>query len=207
MAVFVTAPWWWAIGCVYDPDDRCSPGQVVIEHDRCACAPGLVAIDGVCQGCPENELEQNGACVCVEGYVRDGAGLPCLEAAPGLGIECSDDTDCTEDPFTYCRPDPAGDYCTSSDCSSSDDCSGGYACDSDETPAYCMRPPLGQSAPCASDDDCADYEADFCVPVGNVCLVQGCGDGSVECFEGWTCCDLSSFGQPTLCLPEGECPI
>jgi hypothetical protein len=179
---------------------------VVISHDRCACEPGLVAVDGVCQSCPENELEQSGVCVCEEGFIRAADGQPCVEEAPGLGIACSDDADCEEAPFTHCQPHPAGDYCTQSDCSTSADCAGGFACDTEASPPYCKRPPVGQSTPCTSSADCADFEATFCVPVGNVCLVQGCGDGEIECFEGWVCCDLTRFGQPTTCVPDGECP-
>lgn len=200
------APCSWIAGCVYDPDDRCSPGQVVVEHDRCACEPGLVAIDGVCQPCPENELEENGVCVCVEGYTRPAEGSECVSATPGLGVACEDAADCATEPFTHCQADAAGDYCTATGCAGSAECPGGYACETDASPPYCKRPPVGQSAPCASQDDCAGYEATFCVPQGNVCLVQGCGADGVECFEGWICCDLTVFGFPMVCVPEGECP-
>jgi hypothetical protein len=195
------------VGCVYDADDRCSPGQVIVSHDRCACAPGLVAIDGVCQACPEHEVEQNGSCVCEQGYTRADESSACVEDVPGLGVACSDDVDCAEAPFTHCQADPAGDYCTATGCGSTADCAAGFACDTAADPSYCKRPPLGQGAACETSADCASYEATYCEVIeGNVCLVQGCGDGSVECFEGWQCCDLTAFGLPMLCVPEGECP-
>jgi hypothetical protein len=199
----------WVVGCVYDADDRCSPGQVVVKYDRCACAPGFVAIEGVCTPCPEHELEQNGICVCEEGYTRSSEGAACTLDAPGLGDACADDGDCTEERFPHCQADAAGDYCTDLDCASTEDCSGGYACDLEATPSYCKRPPLGQSAPCATQDDCSGFEASYCEQIeGHVCLVPGCDtDPDVECFIGWECCHAGEgFGLPTLCVPEGTCP-
>ncbi len=199
----------WTVGCVYDADDRCSPGQVVISHDRCACAPGTVAVDGICQPCPEFEVEQNGACVCEEGYVRSDDGSLCVLEEEGLYAPCASDEDCVSALFSHCQPDALGDYCTQAGCVSSDECFAGFACDTAASPSYCKRPPVGQGEPCASQDDCAGYEASYCEMVqGHVCLVSGCDtDPSVECFIGWECCHAGeAFGFPTLCSPEGSCP-
>jgi hypothetical protein len=202
----LAVPCAWIVGCVYDADDRCSEGQTVVEHDRCACEPGLVAVDGVCQPCPLHQIEQNGSCVCEEGFARADANSECITEAPGLDVPCADADECVEEPFTHCQSHDLGGYCTSADCASSEDCPVGYACDTEAAPAYCKRPPVGQAAACQNQADCAEYEATFCEEQqGHVCLVQGC-DGATQCFEGWQCCDLTAFGLPFVCVPEGECP-
>lgn len=69
-------------------------------------------------------------------------------------------------------------------------------------------PPRGLGASCSSHDDCADYDATYCesIQLGQ-CLVRGCQLAPDDCYQGWECCDLSSFGfQDTLCLPEDSCP-
>lgn len=150
-------------------------------------------------------------CQCKAGYVKPAAGDVCEPAPMGLGAECdvTAPTSCSSDPeFTHCEAgaDSKG-YCTKTDCSSAADCSGGYACDMAVTPSVCRRPPKGLSMSCASDADCAGTEATYCDTfVTHSCLVQGCNLTADDCFIGFECCDLSSFGiaQP-LCVAAGAC--
>jgi hypothetical protein len=194
-------------GCVYDGGDRCGPNQVLVSADRCACEPGMVPVAIGCGPCGEYEVADDDACVCEEGYVRAEETGPCVPDLPGLGVACDESTPCVTEPFTHCQISAAGGYCTSSGCADTSECSAGYACDATATPPYCQRPPTGQGVSCTAQEDCASYEATYCETAqGQVCLVQGCEVGGSDCFSGWQCCDLSAFGYPTLCVPEGTCP-
>ena len=64
----------------------------------------------------------------------------------------------------------------------------------------------GEDRPCASDADCAGFEATFCdIFVTGTCLVRGCSVAPNSCSVGRECCDLSAFGLPTLCIGVGTC--
>lgn len=70
----------------------------------------------------------------------------------------------------------------------------------------------GQGCPCTSDDDCAGYEADYCIiadpanpDMPRACLLQGCQDG---CPDDLQCCDFPFAPGETVCLPaDVECPF
>lgn len=73
--------------------------------------------------------------------------------------------------------------------------------------------PTGVGEPCESADDCADYDATFCLPQVNTCAVEKCATGENTCGSGTVCCDFSLLlAGMSLCIPteqlEGDsCPM
>lgn len=131
-------------------------------------------------------------CVCTDGYAMTDEGcVKCgrNETPTPNGCQCDDGFERASD--GRCRRAPQDDAC-------SDDAA---SCGS-EAPAT----PTGVGQTCSSDADCADTDATFCETfMSHTCLVQGCS-GDEGCYAGAECCDLSRFGMPTLCVPEGSCP-
>ncbi|HKO51129.1 MAG TPA: hypothetical protein VJV79_25645 [Polyangiaceae bacterium] len=166
--------------CVYDSKDRCGPHQVMYEDLRCVCdATSTMNAAGVCE-----------------------------PAVVGLGAACDASTPCGDPEFNYCEAGADGKgYCTKTGCASPEECKDGYACDASVTPSVCRRPPAGLGMSCTADVDCAGTEATYCDTFqSHSCLVQGCSLTPDNCFVGWECCDLSSFGVPQpLCIPQGAC--
>jgi len=199
-----------AQACVYDPHDRCDPGQRV-EHDLCVCLDGMVPAQVGCEPCGKHETAVKGSCVCDEGYARSAERGACEEVSAELGQSCRPSGSSPECPEAYpmCQPsDFDVGYCTTSGCENDDDCEGGYRCDARETPSYCARMPIGLGKPCSNDDDCADSEATYCVTLMmGGCAVEGCSPPDVGCPVGYACCDLSSVGLAVICVPEGLCPF
>lgn len=196
-----------APGCVLDTENPCGNGQVPWEgnEERCVCAEGYGYTPQGCVRCGEHELPApGGGCMCEPQYARGPSGV-CEPVPEGIGTPCTTDAECTPG-FPHCQPSAAGGYCTKTGCASSAECAG-YACNTSGAPSFCQRPPFGAGQSCESDADCADTEAVFCdVFVSRTCLVPGCTVAPADsCFEGFECCDLSGFGLPTLCLPEGQC--
>ena len=191
-------------GCLYDPDDRCGAHQRLDDHDTCVCDDGAVVVGYACEPCPAGEVVVDGACTCPAGQVRDPLPHGCVAGPTGQGAACSPTAACATAADPLCTSDG---YC-SRGCTGPGDCVGGYACDVGAPQPFCVRPPSGLQAPCASSADCAGYEASYCeTSVSNVCLVAGCVVGADDCFIGWVCCDLTGFGiDTTLCVPEGQCP-
>lgn len=191
-----------AVGCLYDPDKPCGDLDVYGDNERCVCPAGTVYTSTGCTKCGAHEVAAASGCECEEGYERADAGGPC--APVGLGQSCDPAASACSDPFTHCEPDGDTGYCTN-ECTSSDDCKGGYACNDD---SVCQRPPTGLGKPCTTPDDCAGTEATFCdTVVAKSCQVQGCTLDPNNCFIGYGCCDLSKYGVPEpLCIPEGTCP-
>lgn len=193
------------LGCVYDPDERCGPHEVTLDNDRCSCEEGYVPGTKGCVPCPENEREQNGACICAEGFARVADADPCTPLPSGLGAACDDATPCTPGGrYSLCQGSSDGSgYCTST-CITSDDCEGGYKCHPQGDTGYCRRPPTGYAQSCKSDDDCAGNEASYCEQLSqHVCLVPCSAGHSDVCFEGETCCDFVLFAP--ICVPESAC--
>jgi hypothetical protein len=190
--------------CLFDPDDRCGENQVVLgENLRCVCAEGYARTEAGCVACGEHEMVTPTGCACEDGYVRPTANAACVPQG-SLGSECDDDAPCNDPVYSYCEPE--GGYCTNTDCESSEDCQGGYACDTSADPAICRRPPTGLGVSCTSDADCADYDATFCdLVVARQCLVQGCTVEPNDCFEGYTCCDFKPFVPQPICIPGNSC--
>jgi hypothetical protein len=141
--------------------------------------------------CDENmELHGDGVkCVCSEGYAFTASG--CVRCR--VNEVPTDDGCACRDGYTLasngrCQPAPK-----MVDAGSSDD----------EAP----RPPTGVGEPCDSSEDCAGTDATYCETlVSQTCVVEGCSVEANDCFVGEECCDLTAFGMPTLCVPEGRCP-
>jgi hypothetical protein len=190
--------------CLYDPDERCDANQR-LEGELCVCVEGSVLVDGVCQSCGPHETARGAECVCDPGYVRGPTG-ECATSA--LGEACAPgETPCAAGTFDTCIDDPGGAYCSSTGCTAQEDCPEPYACDTDATPSFCRRPPLGLGEPCASSADCAGFEAAYCELIqSHTCQVADCASDD-DCFVGWGCCDLTPFSLPTMCVPDGSCPL
>jgi hypothetical protein len=63
----------------------------------------------------------------------------------------------------------------------------------------------GYLAECAGNEDCASFEADYCMydPFGDdpgICLYQDCTANS--CPAASVCCDCSVLMMPVICIPE-----
>jgi hypothetical protein len=196
------------VGCLYDADDRCSPGTVLFGGTVCVCAEGSVLTDEGCLVCGENEVAGAGACVCASGFSRASEGAPCESAPSALGTACDTaaSAPCTDATYTVCHvtSGTAG-YCTEG-CVSSAECEGGFACEATAAPSYCRRPPTGAGQTCAVDADCAGTEATLCENrMSNRCVVV-CDPTASDCFPGTQCCDFTMFGAPApFCLPDGSC--
>jgi hypothetical protein len=195
-------------GCIYDADDRCDSGQVLYAPDRCVCAEGSALTAQGCVPCGENEVVGPEGCVCGEGFSRPMAEDACQAAPSGLGTACdSASTPCADPKYDLCfATSGSAGYCTNA-CQSSDECDGGYACDTAAAPTYCRRPPSGAGQACTTAADCAGTEATFCESfMLHECVVRDCSPTAQDCFPGKQCCDLSQFGVPApICLPNGAC--
>lgn len=193
-----------ASACLYDPDQRCGPHQVLISNNRCACEPGFIPGDHGCEPCAENERELNGACVCVDGFARPAEGVSCEEIPEQLGAACDNVSAPCEGSYPLCHAiDGSEGYCTNA-CQGDEDCSGGYKCHVDGGAGFCRRPPLGYGDSCETSEDCAGGEATFCEVIQQrVCLVP-CSAGNTDgCFEGEVCCNFVLF-EP-ICVPPAAC--
>jgi hypothetical protein len=195
------------LGCLYDADDRCSPGTVLVGETVCVCTEGSVLTDEGCVVCGENEVAGSGGCVCAAGFSRSSEGAPCQAAASALGLACdASSAPCTDPTYNVCHvTSGTSGYCTEG-CASSGDCDGGFACDTTATPAYCRRPPTGAGQTCSADAECAGTEATMCETFMSHQCVVVCDVAAPDCFPGMTCCDFTMFGAPApFCLPEGSC--
>ena len=196
-------------GCVYDSSARCDEGQVLFDDLRCVCAEGSALGAHGCVPCGEHEVAGESGCVCADGYSRASAEATCELSVTARGNACSAEMPCTDPVYNHCQAGAGGaGYCTSSGCTSSADCGGGYACDTAVSPSICRRPPLGADQSCTSSADCEGTEATFCdAVITHSCRVEGCSLAPDDCFEGTECCDLSGFGVPLpICVAQGGCP-
>lgn len=196
--------------CVFDPDNPCGTNQVLSERDDCICKDGLVfGEDGkTCVPCGEHQVWNNGVCECEEGY--DMSGNTCVPIPPGWGDACSGQDPTCLDPWTCYVIDQTEGYCTKTNCSSSEECYAGYACETSENPTVCKRPPVGLNEPCENSEDCEDFEATWCDTFeSGTCQVENCTLAPDNCFEGYMCCNLPELLEslPTLCVPPGTCPV
>ena len=195
--------------CVYDADDRCSPGQVLVSDSACGCAPGSAFTPQGCVPCAENEVAGANGCACAEGLSRPTPDAACQAPPQELGVACDvQSAPCTSGQYDHCQlVSGSSGYCTSTGCASSAECAGGYACDTTASPPFCRRPPLGMGKACEAPAGCAGTEATWCDTfMSHTCLVQGCSVAAQDCFEGLKCCDFRQFGVPEpLCVPQGGC--
>ncbi len=68
-----------------------------------------------------------------------------------------------------------------------------------------MNEPSGFKESCVTQEDCASYEANYCLknpttPDPGMCTVQNCNVG--ECPDQAKCCDCTTITLPVLCIPE-----
>jgi hypothetical protein len=192
-------------GCIYDADKPCGDDYAVYgDGVRCVCPEGTAYTPAGCVACGEHEVASASGCACEEGYSRPSADAPCVPTPSDLGAECDPAAPACDPLFDHCEPAGESGYCTTTGCTTNDDCSGGYACNAE---SVCQRPPVGLGQTCASADDCAGTEATFCESfMTHTCQVQGCQLDQNDCFSGYECCDYSAFGLPQpLCVPEGVC--
>jgi len=169
---------WLFTGCGFDPENRCSPGQLFNDEiNVCYCPAGTIPADGTCKPCGANEKVVNQQCVCVDGSVRDTAGA-CTVSTPGLATPCvpGQTSTCSNPAFPTCTPSAAGGgYCTSSGCTTNAECPTGFTCATWAAPSFGMRPATGLGKACTAQSDCASQEASYCeTQVAKACLVSGC---------------------------------
>jgi hypothetical protein len=198
-----------ASGCFYDSDHRCDSTQRFDDAAGvCICREGSVPGAHGCISCGEHETAQGDNCVCVEGYAKPAEGGACALIPEALGAECDPTAPACDSRYPSCHATSnALGYCTT-ECTSSAECTGGFVCDTSGNPPYCQRPPVGVGQKCTSNADCASFEATYCESLqSHVCLVQGCTKTPNDCFPGNDCCDLTSVGLPTVCVPAGTCPF
>lgn len=202
-----------ASSCLYDPGQRCDPGQVFDPVAvLCVCdeKQNLVSGELGCVPCAEHERAMHDSCSCEEGYLRATPDAACTPIPLALGAACQSDADCTDPTYGTCHVSDGAGYCTSSGCAHSSDCAAGYGCNASATPSYCQRLPEGSGKSCASDADCAGSQATFCEYLrSKTCFVEGCSVGGNDCLPGQECCDLTgpSLGlyKRQICVDQGSC--
>jgi hypothetical protein len=131
-------------------------------------------------------------------------GRLCALASVGQGAACNTATPCQNTTHNYCNSTLGGSgYCTTTGCTSSKDCGGGYYCDLAVSPSICRQPPTGEGTPCKSPADCAKSEANFCeLYVSKTCLLAGCSESLNNCDDTHICCDFAWMGLPSLCIDK-----
>jgi hypothetical protein len=200
-------------GCIVDEsgDHRCDAHQVLIKKKTdvyCTCAPTAIPSDAGfgCTPCGAHEIAESGACVCESGYARLSPTSACTQIQVGqvvLGQPCSSDAECGGD-YPLCASTTSGGYCTSTGCTSHSDCSSPWYCESGASPSYCHMPPTGLGVSCASDADCAGFDAAYCeLGQSHTCLISECASAPDKC-KSWACCDLSAFLGTSLCVPQDQ---
>lgn len=160
--------------CLYDKDDRCRNGRQ-IDDNLCLCPPGTTEMGETCVS---------------------------QAAKPsGLGDACDETERCTSEDFPLCFTEDDTGYCTKSGCSSESDCGEGFYCGPGMDSMICKRLPSGLDTTCSSDDDCKDFDANYCSisPFASICAIKDCTETS--CPPGYSCMDFSRFapGTPKLC--------
>ena len=164
--------------CLYDADDRCRGGRV-LSAGLCVCPPDTSLMGEQC--------------------------VAKMAAPKGLGVACDTATHCEDETFSVCKMTAADEgYCTKEGCADDAECGGDYYCAKDASPAYCKHLPTGTDVECSSDDDCAEFDANYCAPANlegvRLCVVAHCTENS--CAPGLKCQDISKYrpGTPPLCI-------
>jgi len=208
------------VACVYDPNHRCDANQV-LASETCICdkSAGYATSSSGCVLCGAHQVPGESGCACASGYAQQSNDGPCEPIPETLGTECdtASSSACADAKVNYCfATSGTTGYCTSSGCSTNGDCTGGYICNTSASPSYCRRPPTGVGEACATSDDCANYEANFCDAMQQKCLMAGCKTSPDDCFPGYACCPLSTMGGslpggpaslPNVCMSTGSCPL
>lgn len=187
MANAVTFPF---IGCVYDGDQPCGPGQTLKTNSEysaiCVCAEGYAATKTGCVRCLENEEAGANGCVCKAGYGRADAAAPCNA--------------CGENEVTG-----ATGAC---------ECATGFSRASAGAP--CTPAPAGLDAACdTATTPCPDATYNHCHAVSGTagyCTSQGC-TSSADCAGGHMCdltvtpsyCRRPPVGAGKPCASDADC--
>jgi hypothetical protein len=68
--------------------------------------------------------------------------------------------------------------------------------------------PTGMGEVCTGDEDCAGYEADYCLMEygadEGVCTVQNCSVDPGDCPDGYLCCDFTIPEVPNFCATDEQ---
>lgn len=71
------------------------------------------------------------------------------------------------------------------------------------------KTPTGQDNPCTGQSECAEFEADFCLPFPGAmtCAVRNCANKEATCPSDRVCCDVSGAAAifPDLKMATGIC--
>lgn len=187
-------------GCLSDPGTTCGPlMHYASDLGVCVCDDHAIAVGGGCEVCAEDEIVVGDTCGCAPGQLKDGQGV-CAQAL-GLGSPCDVASACTNATYNYCAVRGASGACTSR-CAVDAECPASYVCADWEAIPSC-RTFTGYGATCAGPSECASYDASFCAQ--GHCVVQGCTVGTDDCPRDTACCDFSTYGLGTLCVPAGAC--
>ncbi|WP_437587478.1 hypothetical protein [Sorangium sp. So ce1000] len=187
MASAVVSPF---MGCVYDGDQPCGPGQTLKADseyfESCVCAAGYAATKTGCVRCGENEDVGASGCVCKAGYGRADATSPCAA--------------CGENEVTG-----ATGAC---------ECAAGFSRASAEAP--CTATPAGLNAACdTATMPCSDATYNHCHALSGTtgyCTRQGCS-GAADCADGYMCdltvapsyCRRPPVGAGKTCASDADC--
>ncbi len=187
-------------GCLYEPGNTCGPYmRYEIALGVCVCNDDAIAVGGGCTPCASDEVVVGLTCACPAGETKN-VDNRCAEV-PGLGAACQAAGECTEAPHDFCAVRDGIGSCTSQ-CAVDTDCPDSYVCADWEPVPYC-RTYTGYGATCTTTE-CAGYDASLCIQ--GHCVVQGCTLDVNDCPRDTACCDFSTFGIGTLCVPAGSCP-
>ena len=188
-----------AAGCVFD-DPSCGPHmRYATDLGVCVCEDNAVADGGACTPCEADEVVLAAACVCPAGEAKTTDGL--CAPVPGLGSPCDASSPCSSPTYSYCSTREGVGQCTSR-CASDADCPASYTCADWEAEPSC-RTFTGYGASCVDSTGCASFDADFCVQ--GRCVVHGCTLGTDDCPRDTQCCDFSTYGLGTICVPAESC--
>lgn len=162
-----------AIGCVYDSDQPCGPGQVIKVNseysESCVCATGYAATATGCVLCGANEEIGATGCVCKAGYGRAAATAACTACGQNEVTGASGACECA----TGFSRASATSVCEAAAAAM------GVACD-------------------ASSSPCTDTTFNHCHVVSGTsgyCTKQGCTTAA-DCGGGYMC-DLTA--APSYC--------
>jgi hypothetical protein len=188
--------------CIYDPKDRCSPGEKVNENGYCVCKDGYVpkyadvavvtstpageVVRVSCVPCGEHEVAKGETCICDAGYARASDKSPCeLAMAPDVnyGDSCSGDADCTGPGATCIQDDVIGTsktqragYCSTRDCKSAADCPADkkFGCHAGAKGKFCRKPPAGEGDACDMTASRSDNTNPACTGEATACAFNIC---------------------------------
>ncbi|WP_437298276.1 hypothetical protein [Sorangium sp. So ce426] len=178
------------LGCVYDSEKPCGPGQTLRAESEyfevCVCAEGHAATAAGCVRCGENEEVGPSGCLCKAGYGRADAAVSCSA--------------CGENEVTG-----ATGAC---------ECAPGFSRASAEAP--CTATPAGLAAACdTATTPCPEAAYSYCHAASGTsgyCTSQGC-EGPADCAVGYMCdltvapsyCRRPPIGAGKPCAGDADC--